>query len=156
MLDTKQSGHKEQEKATITKKEGKSEEPLTKDQMLSAVSFNILTSISGIDHLVFVEHNQEEAQIFFQSGHLEEDFIQKTLKICDKYLENIIEIMNDEDIENSIEITDKYQIIFVPLNESNFIYAVATKEVDAVLMAPVFERLATRIKNVVLDYKETE
>ena len=122
--------------------------------MLSAIAFNILNSIAGIDHLVFVEHNQKEAKIFFQSGHLEDVFIQKTLKICEKYLEDIIKIMQDEDMENSIEITDKYQIIFVPIDERNFIYAVGTKEVDAVLMKPVFERIATRIKNIVLEYKK--
>ena len=64
--------------------------------------------------------------------------------------------MKDEEMENSIQITDKYQIIFVPIDESNFIYAVGTKEVDAVLMEPVFERIAARIKNVVLEYKETD
>lgn len=131
------------------------EEPLTKDQMLSAVTFNILNSIAGIDHLVFVEHNEEGTNIFFQSGHLEEDFIKKTLVICEKYLENIIKIMNDEDMENSIEITAKHQIIFVPIDDRNFIYAVGTKAVDAVLMKPVFERIAKRIKNVVLEYKES-
>ncbi len=147
MLDTSQSSKIKEEKPV---------EPLTKDQMLSAVTFNILNSISGIDHLVFVEHNQEKAEIFFHSGHLEESFIKKTLLICEKYLNNIMKIMKDEEMENSIQITDKYQIIFVPIDESNFIYAVGTKEVDAVLMEPVFERIASRIKNVVLEYKETD
>ncbi|MCE7741267.1 MAG: hypothetical protein GOP50_02310 [Candidatus Heimdallarchaeota archaeon] len=156
MLDTKKTAKVEQEKLKDAKKPEKSEEPLTKDQMLSAVTFNILNSIAGIDHLVFVEHNQEEAKIFFQSGHLEDDFVEKTLLICEKYLENIIKIMKDEEMENSIQITEKHQIIFVPIDDSNFIYAVGTKEVDAVLMKPVFERIATRIKNVVLEYKESD
>ncbi|MHA1199068.1 MAG: hypothetical protein ACTSQF_06935 [Candidatus Heimdallarchaeaceae archaeon] len=156
MLDTKQTAKVEQKEIKDAKTPEKSEAPLTKDQMLSAVTFNILNSIAGIDHLVFVEHDQEETKIFFQSGHLEDDFIDKTLLICEKYLENIIKIMKDEDMENSIQITDKHQIIFVPIDDSNFIYAVGTKEVDAVLMKPVFERIAARIKNVVLEYKESD
>ncbi len=156
MLDTKQTTKVEQEKTKDTKKQEKREEPLTKDQMLSAVTFNILNSIAGIDHLVFVEHDQEEANIFFQSGHLEENFVKKTLTICEKYLDNILKIMDDEDMENSIQITAKHQIIFVPIDTRNFIYAVGTMEVDAVLMKPVFERVAARIKNVVLEYKESD
>jgi hypothetical protein len=155
MFDTSETVEKDQNQVENKDQPEASKEPLTKDQMLSAVTFNILNSIAGIDHLVFVEHNQEHASIFFQSGHLEESFVNKTLTICEKYLENIIQIMDDDDMENSIQITNKYQIIFVPIDEGNFIYAIGTKEVDAVLMKPVFERIATRIKNMVFEYKES-
>lgn len=156
MFDTSKTDTVEQESVNEKEKPETAKEPLTKDQMLSAVTFNILNSITGIDHLVFVEHTQEDASLFFQSGHLEESFVNKTLAICEKYLDNIIKIMADDDMENSIQITDKHQIIFVPIDESNFIYAIATKEVDAVLMKPVFERIASRIKNMVLEYKDSD
>ena len=154
MFDTSQTPVDEKEKA-IPKHE-ELDKPLSKDQMLSAVTFNILNSIPGIDHLVFVEHNEQNTNIFFQSGHLEDSFIEKTLVICNKYLNDIINIMDDEDMENSIKITSKHQIIFVPIDDHNFIYAVGTMDVDAVLMKPVFERVAVRIKNMVLEYKESE
>ena len=63
--------------------------------------------------------------------------------------------MKDESMENVIEVTDKHQIIFVELNEKNFMYAISKGSVDVVLMAPVFERIARRIKDVVLEYKES-
>ncbi len=126
----------------------------TPEQMLSAVTFNILNSIQGIDQLVFVEHGEEKAKIFFQNGGLEHDFVDKTQKICEKYLSNILEIMEDDQTQNAIDITNKHQIIFVNLDERNFMYAIASKEVDAVMMDPVFERIARRIKKMVLDYKQ--
>ncbi len=131
-----------------------SEEEQSPEQMLSAVTFNILNSIRGIDHLVFVEHDEEHAELFFQNGGLDEDFVNKTQKICGKYLSNILEIMKDEQTQNAIDITNKHQIIFVNLDEKNFMYAIASKEVDAVMMDPVFERIARRIKDMVLGYKQ--
>ena len=130
------------------------EEEQTPEQMLSAVTFNILNSIQGIDQLVFVEYEDDEAKIFFQNGGLDEEFVNKTQKICEKYLSNILEIMSDDQTQNAINVTNKHQIIFVNLDERNFMYAIASKEVDAVMMDPVFERIARRIKQMVLDYKE--
>ena len=130
------------------------EEEQSPEQMLSAVTFNILNSIQGIEHLVFVEHDEEHAELFFQNGGLDEDFVNKTQKICAKYLSNILEIMKDEQTQNAIDITNKHQIIFVNLDEKNFMYAIASKEVDAVMMNPVFERIARRIKDMVLGYKQ--
>jgi hypothetical protein len=130
------------------------EEEQSPEQMLSAVTFNILNSIQGIEHLVFVEHDEEHTKLFFQNGSLDEDFVTKTQKICEKYLSNILEIMKDEQTQNAIDITNKHQIIFVNLDEKNFMYAIASKEVDAVMMNPVFERIARRIKDMVLGYKQ--
>jgi hypothetical protein len=130
------------------------EEEVTQEQKLSAVTFNILNSMEGIEHLVFVEHNEDEALLRFQNGQLSEKIVTKTLGICQKFLEEILKIMKDEDSENSIDVSEKYQIIFVPLNEDNFMYAIATKAADPVLYQPIFERIAKRIKNVVLEYKE--
>jgi len=130
------------------------EEEQSPEQMLSAVTFNILNSIQGINHLVFVEHDEEHTELFFQNGSLDENFVTKTQKICEKYLSNILEIMKDEQTQNAIDITNKHQIIFVNLDDKNFMYAIASKEVDAVMMDPVFERIARRIKDVVLGYKQ--
>ena len=138
-----------------TKKQAETSE-ISQDQKLSAVTFNILNSIGGIDHLVFVEHDNETTNLFYHNGKLDESFVNKTLKICEKFLSDIIEMMNDESMEKSIDVTEVYQIIFVPLNESNFFYAIAKKNVDAVLMNPVFERIAKRIKDVVLEYKTSK
>ena len=66
----------------------------------------------------------------------------------------ILELMEDESVENAIDVTEKYQIIFVPLNEKNFMYAIATKSVDPVLLNPVFERISKRIKDAVLEFKD--
>ncbi len=129
-------------------------EEQTPEQMLNAVTFNILNSIQGIDQLVFVEYEEEKAEIFFQNGGLDQDFVNKTQKICEKYLSNILEIMNDDQTQNAIDVTNKHQIIFVNLDERNFMYAIASKEVDAVMMDPVFERIARRIKKMVLDFKK--
>ncbi|MHA1346094.1 MAG: hypothetical protein ACTSVO_02760 [Candidatus Heimdallarchaeaceae archaeon] len=136
----------------ITKEESES----SNDQKLSAVTFNILNSISGIEHLVFVEHDAETADLFYQNGKLDEDFVNKTLQICEKFLSDILEMLNDESLEKSIDVTESYQIIFVLLNETNFFYAIAKKNVDAVLMSPVFERIAKRIKDLVIDYKTSK
>jgi hypothetical protein len=145
---------KEIEKTEVKDEKLVSAEEQTPEQMLSAVTFNILGSIQGIDHLMFVEHEGDKAELFFQNGSLDEDFVSKTQKICEKYLSNILEIMEDEQTQNAIDITNKHQIIFVNLDESNFMYAVASKDVDAVLLDPVFERIAGRIKKMVLDYKK--
>lgn len=128
----------------------------SQDEKLGAVTFNILNTIAGIEHLVFVEHDNEKANLFYHNGKLEEKFVNKTLKICEKFLSDVLEMMTDESLENSIDVTDQYQIIFVYLDDSNFFYAIAKKNVDAVLMSPVFERIAKRIKDVVLDYKSSK
>ncbi len=137
------------------KKTGEESES-SKEQKLSAVTFNILNSISGIEHLVFVEHGNKTASLFYQNGKLDEVFVNKTLQICEKFLSDILEMLNDESLEKSIDVTESYQIIFVLLNESNFFYAIAKMNVDAVLMSPVFERIAKRIKDVVIDYKTSK
>ncbi|GAH48982.1 unnamed protein product, partial [marine sediment metagenome] len=93
---------------------------------------------------------------FYQNGKLDEVFVNKTLQICEKFLSDILEMLNDESLEKSIDVTESYQIIFVLLNESNFFYAIAKMNVDAVLMSPVFERIAKRIKDVVIDYKTSK
>jgi hypothetical protein len=139
----------------VTKKtEEKSEFSI--EQKLSAVTFNILNSISGIEHLVFVEYDNETASLFYQNGKLDENFVNKTLKICEKFLPDILEMLNDESLEKSIDVTESYQIIFVLLDKNNFFYAITKKNVDAVLMSPVFERIAKRIKDVVIDYKTSK
>ncbi len=130
------------------------EEVLTKEQMLSAITFNILNSLAGIEHLVFVGHEDNKADLFFQNGKLSEKLVKNTLKICEKYLDDILGLMEDEAVENAIDVSEKYQIIFVPVNEINFMYAIATKSVDPVLLNPVFERIAKRIKDAVLKYKK--
>jgi hypothetical protein len=127
---------------------------ISQEQKLSAVTFNILNSMEGIEHLVFVEHAEATTSLRFQNGQLSEDIVNKTLDICQKFLDEILKLMKDEDSENSIDVSKKYQIIFVPLNESNFMYAIATKAADTVLLQPIFERIAQRIKNVVLEYEE--
>jgi len=129
---------------------------VSQEQKLSAVTFNILNSMEGIEHLVFVEHKENDTILRFQSGQLSEKIVNKTLGICQKFLEEILKIMKDEDSENAIDVSEKYQIIFVPLNEDNFMYAVATKAADPVLLQPIFERIANRIKNVVLEYEESK
>ena len=129
------------------------EEDFSKEEKLNSITFNILNSLPGIEHLVFVEHDEELSDLFFQNGKKSENLVNKTLTICEKYLSNILELMEDESIENAIEVTEKYQIIFVPLNEKNFMYAIATKSVDPVLLNPVFERISKRIKDAVLEYK---
>ncbi|MFW9851771.1 MAG: hypothetical protein ACFFDS_02415 [Candidatus Thorarchaeota archaeon] len=134
------------------KTDTKEDEKTTKEQKLSAVTFNILNSIGGIEHLVFINHEAEEASLFFENGKLEEKIVNKTLNACQKFLNEIVKMMKDEDIENAISVSEKYQIIFVSLNERNFMYAIATKDVDPVLLQPVFERIARRIKDVVLEY----
>ena len=138
----------------IKKTEEESES--SKEQKLSAITFNILNSISGIEHLVFVEHDTESAGLFYQNGKLDETFVNKTLQICEKFLSDILDMLNDESLEKSIDVTESHQIIFVLLNENNFFYAIAKKNVDAVLMSPVFERIAKRIKDVVIDYKTSK
>lgn len=147
----KQNSVIEQKKVT---QEVISTEDQTPEQMLSAITFNILNSIQGIDHLLFVEHDGEKAKLFFQNGGLDNDFVKRTQKICEKYLPNILEIMEDNDTQNAIDVTNKHQIIFVNLDEKNFMYAIASKEVDAIMMDPVFDRIARRIKDVVLGYKK--
>ncbi len=137
-------------------KKTKEESDFSKEQKLGAVTFNILNSISGIEHLVFVEHDDETTNLFYQNGKLDESFVNKTLKICEKFLPDILEMLNDESLEKSIDVTESYQIIFVLLDENNFFYAIAKKNVDAVLMSPVFERTAKRIKDVVIDYKSSK
>ena len=129
------------------------DEDLSKEDKLNSITFNILNSLPGIEHLVFVEHDEEESNLFFQNGKKSENLVNKTLTICEKYLSNILELMEDESVENAIEVTEKYQIIFVPLNEKNFMYAIATKSVDPVMLNPVFERISRRIKDAVLEYK---
>ena len=145
-------------KSLKSKKEGDKQDTekgeISPEQKLSAVTFNILNSMEGIEHLVFVEHKEETTSLRFQNGQLSEDIVNKTLSICQKFLGEILKIMQDEDSENSIEVSKKYQIIFVPLNQSNFMYAIAAKTVDTVLLQPIFERIAQRIKNVVLEYEE--
>lgn len=143
-------------KENVKEDQSKKKDESSKEEKLSAVTFNILNSIGGIEHLVFVEHDQEKAKIFYQNGKLEESFINKTLQICEKFIDDILEMLNDESLEQSIDVTDKYQIIFVLLDENNFFYAVANRNIDAVLMSPVFERIAKRIKDVVLDYKTSK
>ena len=135
-------------------KETKIEETTTKEQKLSAVTFNILNSIGGIEHLVFINHDVEKANLFFENGKLEEKIVKKTLNACQKFLDEIVKMMKDKDLENAIPVSEKYQIIFVPLNKNNFMYAIATKDVDPVLLQPVFERIARRIKDVVLEYEK--
>jgi hypothetical protein len=135
-------------------KEETIQEEVSQEQKLRAVTFNILNSMEGIEHLVFVEHKENSTLLRFQNGQLSEKIVNKTLGICQKFLEEILKIMKDEDSENAIEVSEKYQIIFVPLNEDNFMYAVATKAADPVLLQPIFERIANRIKNVVLEYEE--
>ena len=95
-----------------------------------------------------------KADLFFQNGKLSEKLVKNTLKICEKYLDDILGLMEDEAVENAIDVSEKYQIIFVPVNEINFMYAIATKSVDPVLLNPVFERIAKRIKDAVLKYKK--
>lgn len=136
-----------------TQQEG---EITTKEQKLTAVTFNILNSIGGIEHLVFINHEKEKASLFFENGKLEEKIVKKTLNACQKFLDEIVKMMKDEDIENAISVSEKYQIIFVPLNENNFMYAIATKDIDPVLLQPVFERIARRIKDVVLEYEKNK
>jgi len=126
----------------------------SKEDKLRAITFNILNSLTGIRHLVFIEHQEGEAKVFFEYGNIEEKIVQQTVRICNKYLDEIIKLMNDEDEINAIQVTEKYQIIFVPLNEKNFMYAIATKSIDPVLMEPVFERISRRITNIVLEYKK--
>ncbi len=128
-------------------------EDISTEEKLSSITFNILNSLPGIEHLVFVEHDKEQSNLFFQNGNKSDNLVDKTLKICEKYLDNILELMEDESVENAIEVTEKYQIIFVPLNEKNFMYAIATKSVDPVLLNPVFERISKRIKDAVLEFK---
>ncbi len=142
--------------ASKGKKKTKEESESSKVQKLNAVTFNILNSISGIEHLVFVEHDGKNTALFYQNGKLDEGFVNKTLKICEKFLSDILEMLNDESLEKSIDVTESYQIVFVLLNESNFFYAIAKRNVDAVLMSPVFERVAKRIKDVVIDYKTSK
>ena len=125
----------------------------SREEKLNSITFNILNSLPGIEHLVFVEHDKERSDLFFQNGKKSENLVNKTLSICEKYLDNILELIEDESVENAIEVTEKYQIIFVPLNEKNFMYAIATKTVDPVMLNPVFERIAKRIKDAVLEYK---
>ena len=72
----------------------------------------------------------------------------------DPFLDEIIELMADKEEKSAIEVSKKYQIIFVPLNETNFMYAIATKSIDPIIMEPVFERIAKRIVKLVLDYKK--
>jgi len=152
----KKLASEEKKKTEEEEEEEEEESESSKEQKLSAVTFNILNSISGIEHLVFVEHDNETASIFYQNGKLDESFVNKTLKICEKFLSDILEMLNDESLEKSIDVTESYQIIFVLLDESNFFYAIAKKSVDAVLMSPVFERIAKRIKDVVIDYKKSK
>jgi len=149
------------EVVTKTSKKKEEKEPKTqeieiasKEQKLTAVTFNILNSIVGIEHLVFINHEAEEANLFFENGKLEEKIVKKTLNACQKFLDEIIKMMKDDNIENAIPVSEKYQIIFVPLNENNFMYAIATVDVDPVLLQPVFERIARRIKDVVLEYEK--
>ncbi|MCG3221896.1 MAG: hypothetical protein H7641_11005 [Candidatus Heimdallarchaeota archaeon] len=143
-------------KEKTDKKDAEVKGEVSQEQKLSAVTFNILNSMEGIEHLVFVEHKENNTILRFQNGKLSEKIVNKTLGICQKFLEEILKIMKDEDSENAIEVSEKYQIIFVPLNEDNFMYAVATKVADPVLLQPIFERIANRIKNVVLEYEESK
>ncbi len=143
-------------KEKTDKKDAEVKGEVSQEQKLSAVTFNILNSMEGIEHLVFVEHKENNTILRFQNGKLSEKIVNKTLVICQKFLEEILKIMKDEDSENAIEVSEKYQIIFVPLNEDNFMYAVATKVADPVLLQPIFERIANRIKNVVLEYEESK
>ena len=151
--DTSEDPKKAASKGT---KKTEEESESSKEQKLSAVTFNILNSISGIEHLVFVEHDNETTHLFYQNGKLDEGFVNKTLQICEKFLSDILEMLNDESLEKSLDVTESYQIIFVLLNETNFFYAIAKTSVDAVLMSPVFERIAKRIKDVVIDYKTSQ
>ena len=141
---------------TTDKKDAVIKEEVSQEQKLSAVTFNILNSMEGIEHLVFVEHKENTTVLRFQNGQLSEKIVNKTLGICQKFLDEILKIMKDEDSENAIDVSEKYQIIFVPLNEDNFMYAVATKAADPVLLQPIFERIANRIKNVVLEYEDSK
>ena len=143
-------------KEKADKKDAVIKEEVSQEQKLSAVTFNILNSMEGIEHLVFVEHKENDTILRFQNGQLSEKIVNKTLGICQKFLEELLKIMKDEDSENAIEVSEKYQIIFVPLNEDNFMYAVATKTADPVLLQPIFERIANRIKNVVLEYEDSK
>ena len=150
---TEQISKEKEEKAATEGKEEKVK-PVSKEDHLRSISYNILNSLSGIKHLVFIEHADNKAKMFFEYGEIEEKIVQQTVSICEKFLKEIIELMGDKEEKSAIEVSKKYQIIFVPLNETNFMYAIATKSIDPVIMEPVFERIARRIVQLVLDYKK--
>ncbi len=142
------------DKEASSSKEEKEEKIEKKEEVLRVVSYNILSSLDGIKHLVFIKYDNKKAEDFFQYGNIEDKIVKSTIKICKKYLTDIIELMENDEEPNSIKVSDTYQIIFVPIDETSFMYAIATNEIDANLMSPVFERIANRISKLVLDYKE--
>ncbi|MHA1408532.1 MAG: hypothetical protein ACTSSG_14295, partial [Candidatus Heimdallarchaeaceae archaeon] len=153
-LPKKEKSDKKKDQA---KQKGDSEDKInqmSQKQKLQAVTYNILNTIDGIEHLVFVSHKNNKANLFFENGKISTNLVDKTLQICEKFLEEIVRLMNNDESENAIDVTETYQIIFVPLDEQNFMYAIAKKIVDPVLLQPVFERIAKRIKDVVLNYKK--
>ncbi|MHA1866984.1 MAG: hypothetical protein ACTSVB_10395 [Candidatus Heimdallarchaeaceae archaeon] len=151
-MDDQISNQKKKEKISEEKEE--KAKPVSKEDHLRSISYNILNSLSGIKHLVFIEHTDNEAKMFFEYGEIKEKIVQQTVSICEKFLDEIIELMADKEEKSAIEVSKKYQIIFVPLNETNFMYAIATKSIDPIIMEPVFERIAKRIVKLVLDYKK--
>ena len=158
---------KRQEIAVATKKESSSEEELftsTKEEILplkeksagkgqkevlTNLAYSLRHSFKGISHLIIVEHDSTNAKVYFHDGELTEHYVDGTMKVIQKYLEDIIAIMKDENLKNILEIAEDYKLAFTPMDADHFLYIIAKKEVNLVLLSPILRRISSRINQAI-------
>jgi predicted regulator of Ras-like GTPase activity (Roadblock/LC7/MglB family) len=158
---------KRQEIAAATKKGSSSEEELsitTKEEILplkeksagkgqkevlTNLTYSLRHSFKGISHLIIVEHDSTNAKVYFHDGELTEHYVDGTMEVIQKYLEDIIAIMKDENLKNVIEIAEDYKLTFTPMDADHFLYIIAKKEVNLVLLSPILRRISSRINQAI-------
>lgn len=106
-------------------------------------------SFKGILHMVIVEHDNNTAEVFFEHGNLAKKYVEASMKIINKFLPHIIELMQDTSEENILEVSEKHKIVFTVMDGDHFLYIIADKDADLILLQPVFRRIAKKINEII-------
>ena len=118
-------------------------------EVLNNLTYSLRHSFKGISHLIIVEHDGTNAKVYFHDGELTEHYVNGTMKVIQKNLADIIAIMKDENLKNILEIAEDYKLTFTPMDADHFLYIIAKKEVNLVLLSPILRRISSRINQAI-------
>lgn len=144
----------EEDRKKKTKESKKTEETRkialdeNQEKAIKKLLISLKTSFKDIEHVVLMKKKEEKVELFYAEGELTKGLVNETVRVINKYRSEVIDLLKDEDIaKNIIELTADYQLVFTDVDGQHFLYIIAKKTLDLVIMSSIFIRIANRISD---------
>ncbi len=145
----------EEQKKKKAKETKKVELDENQEKTIKKLFKSLRTSFKDIEHVVLMKKKEEKVKLFYDEGELTKGLVNETVRVINKYRSEVVELLKDEDIaRNIIELTEDYQLVFTDVDGQHFLYIIAKKTLDLVIMSSIFIRIANRISDELKRIKE--